>query len=269
MNIKKDIRKELKTRVLVMDGAMGSLIQDYKLTAADYHGQRLKDFPFDQKGNNDILSITHPEIIREIHGKYLEAGADIVETNTFNSQAISLADYHMETLGYELSKAGAECAKRAVLKVQAAQPGRQCFVAGAIGPTNRTASLSPDVNDPGARGVTFAELQDAYHEQALALHRQLGDRLGEANVLQAIGDVQNFRKDMDTTLASYAEALTLYRAVGAIGLADGGHDRPERAEVPLVHQPTVPRHQRHTAGQNRSGCATVELPMVQGDRAFK
>lgn len=165
MNIKKDIRKELKTRVLVMDGAMGSLIQEYKLTQADYHGQRLKDFPFDQKGNNDLLSITHPEIIREIHSKYLEAGADILLTNTFNATRISQADYHTEEFVYELNKVSAEIAKICADKFTSENPAKPRFVAGCLGPTNKTLSLSPDVNDPGYRAVSFDEMKSAYREQ--------------------------------------------------------------------------------------------------------
>ena len=165
MNIKKDIRKELKTRVLVMDGAMGSLLQDYKLTAADYHGQRLKDFPHDQKGNNDILSITHPEIIREIHSKYLEAGADILLTNTFNATRISQADYHTEEFVSEMNKASAEIAKTCADKFTLENLAKPRFVAGCLGPTNKTLSLSPDVNDPGYRAVSFDEMKSAYREQ--------------------------------------------------------------------------------------------------------
>lgn len=165
MNIKKDIRKELKTRVLVMDGAMGSLLQDYKLTAADYHGQRLKDFPHDQKGNNDILSISHPEIIREIHSKYLDAGADILLTNTFNATRISQADYHTEEFVSEMNKASAEIAKTCADKFTSENPTKPRFVAGCLGPTNKTLSLSPDVNDPGYRAVSFDEMKSAYREQ--------------------------------------------------------------------------------------------------------
>jgi len=145
------------------------MIQQRKLDEAAFRGDRFKDWKQDLKGHNDLLNITQPAIIEDIHRQYLEAGADIVETNTFNSQAISLADYHMETLGYELSKAGAECAKRAVLKVQAAQPGRQCFVAGAIGPTTKTSSISTDVNNSAARGTTYEELVAAYSDQVRGL----------------------------------------------------------------------------------------------------
>ncbi|MBN2636452.1 MAG: methionine synthase [Prolixibacteraceae bacterium] len=163
--IKKDIRDELKTRVLVMDGAMGSLIQEYKLTDADYHGLRLKDFSHDQKGNNDILSITNPKIIKEIHTKYLEAGADILLTNTFNANRISQADYGAQELVYEMNKASAILAKETADKFTAQNPEKPRYVAGSLGPTNKTLSLSPDVNDPGYRAVTFDDVKEAYREQ--------------------------------------------------------------------------------------------------------
>ncbi|NWF72531.1 MAG: methionine synthase [Nitrospirae bacterium] len=159
----------LRQRILILDGAMGTMIQQRKLDEAAFRGERFKDWKKDLKGHNDLLNLTQPAIIEDIHRQYLEAGADIVETNTFNSQAISLADYHMETLGYELSKAGAECAKRAVHKVQTAQSGRQCFVAGAIGPTTKTSSISTDVNNSGARGTTFDDLVVAYSNQIRGL----------------------------------------------------------------------------------------------------
>jgi len=145
------------------------MIQQRKLDEAAFRGERFKNWKKDLKGHNDLLNITQPTLIEDIHRQYLEAGADIVETNTFNSQAISLVDYRMETLGYELSKAGAECAKRAVVNVQAAQPGRHCFVAGAIGPTTKTSSISTDVNNPAARGTTYEELISAYSDQVRGL----------------------------------------------------------------------------------------------------
>ncbi|NGZ11603.1 MAG: methionine synthase [Nitrospira sp. LK70] len=159
----------LHERILILDGAMGTMIQQRKLDEAAFRGQQFKDWSKDLKGHNDLLNVTQPAIIEEIHRQYLEAGADIIETNTFNSQAISLADYKMETLGYELSKAGAECAKRAVVAVQQAQSGRRCFVAGAIGPTTKTSSISTDVNSPAARGTTYEELVKAYGEQVQGL----------------------------------------------------------------------------------------------------
>lgn len=163
------IEQLLRDRILILDGAMGTMIQTYKLDEQAFRGQRFKDWTKDLKGNNDLLNITRPDVIEAIHRQYLEAGADIIETNTFNSQAISLADYGMEPLAYELSKAGAECAKRAVATVVEAHPERQCFVAGAIGPTTKTSSISTDVNNPGARGTTYDELVEAYYDQVRGL----------------------------------------------------------------------------------------------------
>src|SRR5438046_8715806 len=137
----------LRERIVFIDGAMGTMVQTYKLDEAAFRGERFKDWKKDLKGLNDLLNITCPEVVEEVHRKYLEAGADIIETNTFNSQSISLADYGMESLAYELSKAGAECARRAADTVMSAQPGRTCFVAGALGPTTRTSSISTDVNN--------------------------------------------------------------------------------------------------------------------------
>ncbi len=159
----------LKQRILILDGAMGTMIQRYKLDEAAFRGERFKNWKKDLKGHNDLLNITRPAVVEEIHRQYLEAGADIVETNTFNSQSISLADYQMESLAYELAKAGAECAKRAVAAVCAKQPNRRCFVAGAIGPTTKTSSISTDVNNPAARGTTYEELVTAYAEQVRGL----------------------------------------------------------------------------------------------------
>ncbi len=159
----------LQQRILVLDGAMGTMIQQKKLDEAAFRGERFKDCTKDQQGHNDLLNLTQPAVIEEIHRQYFEAGADIVETNTFNAQAISLADYQMEALAYELAKAGGECAKRAARDVMAAEPGRSCFVAGAIGPTTKTSSISTDVNNSGARGTTYDELVTAYYEQVRGL----------------------------------------------------------------------------------------------------
>ena len=159
----------LTARILVLDGAMGTMIQQRRLDEAAYRGERFKNWKRDLKGHNDLLNLTQPEIVQDIHRQYLEAGADIVETNTFNSQSISLADYHMESLAYELAKAGADCARRAVAQVCAAQAGRHCFVAGAIGPTTKTSSISTDVNNPAARGTNYDELVSAYSDQVRGL----------------------------------------------------------------------------------------------------
>jgi len=156
----------LRERIVIIDGAMGTMIQQHKLDEAAFRGARLADWRGkDLKGLNDLLNVTQPHVIEGIHREYLEAGADIIETNTFNAQSISLADYGMESLAYELSKAGAECARRAADAVEKAQPGRICFVAGAIGPTTKTSSISTDVNNSGARGTNYDELVTAYSEQ--------------------------------------------------------------------------------------------------------
>ncbi len=159
----------LKERVLVLDGAMGTSIQNYKLSEADYRGDRFQDYPHDLIGNNDLLSLTKPEIIKQIHREFLMAGADLIETNTFNSTSISQADYHLEGLVSEINIASAQLAKEVAAEFTAKDPSKPRFVIGSIGPTNRTASMSPDVNNPGFRSVSFDDLVEAYREQTLAL----------------------------------------------------------------------------------------------------
>ena len=157
----------LQRRILILDGAMGTMIQRYKLDEAAYRGERFQDFPRDVKGNNELLSITRPHVIREIHDQYFAAGADITETNTFGATRVAQADYGMEDLVVEMNLESARLAREAAERH--ATPDKPRFVAGAIGPTPKTASISPDVNDPGARNVTFDELRDTYYEQAKAL----------------------------------------------------------------------------------------------------
>lgn len=161
------IYKELERRILVLDGAMGTMIQRYKLKEDDYRGDRFKELAGQQKGNNDLLSLTQPDIIKAIHGEYLKAGSDIIETNTFNANKISMADYHLEDSVYELNVTSAKLAREAANEYST--PDKPRFVAGSMGPTNKTASMSPDVNDPGYRAVTFDDLADVYKEQALGL----------------------------------------------------------------------------------------------------
>ena len=172
------IKSALASRILVIDGAMGTMIQRYKLEEVDYRGDRFKDWPTDVKGNNDLLSLTRPDIIKEIHGQYLEAGADILETNTFSSTSIAQADYQMQSLAYELNLASAKIARQAiqdfVSRHSSSTEGHgstvnEKWVAGAIGPLNKTLSLSPDVNNPGFRAVTFDEVAGAYYEQVSGL----------------------------------------------------------------------------------------------------
>lgn len=160
-----NIREALTKKILIIDGAMGTMIQRRKLSEADFRGERFKDWPSDLKGNNDLLSITQPQVITEIHKEYLDAGADILETNTFSSTRIAQADYGMEALAYELNVASAKCAREAIK-----QSGKTAWVAGAIGPLNKTLSLSPDVNNPGFRAVTFDEVAAAYTEQIKGLY---------------------------------------------------------------------------------------------------
>ncbi|GGB12432.1 hypothetical protein GCM10011511_40070 [Puia dinghuensis] len=166
---RKKLEEALKERILIIDGAMGTMIQRHKLEEKDYRGERFKDWPSDVKGNNDLLCLTQPAIIEGIHRQYLEAGADIIETNTFNSQAISMADYHMEELAYEINVAAARIARKAAADYTAKDPAKPRFVAGAIGPMSKTLSLSPDVNNPGFRAVTFDEVAAAYYEQVKGL----------------------------------------------------------------------------------------------------
>lgn len=169
MDVRTNIQEQLKKRILIIDGAMGTMIQRHKLEEKDYRGERFKDWPSDVKGNNDLLVLTQPQIIEGIHREYLDAGADIIETNTFNSQRVSLADYHMEDLSYELNVEAARIAKKAAADYTARNPDKPRFVAGAIGPMSKTLSLSPDVNNPGFRSVTFDEVSSAYYEQVKGL----------------------------------------------------------------------------------------------------
>ncbi len=164
-----DIRAEAKKRILLLDGATGSLLQQYKLTEKDFRGERFKQFHRDIQGNNDILCLTRPDIIEAVHRAYLEVGSDIIETNTFNATRISQADYEMESLAYEINLAAASIARRVADEFTKANPKKPRFVAGALGPTNKTLSLSPDVNDPGFRAITFDELVEAYVEQIAGL----------------------------------------------------------------------------------------------------
>ncbi|MGD0260858.1 MAG: methionine synthase [Verrucomicrobiota bacterium] len=169
LNRTRALERLLGERIVILDGAMGTMIQTYKLDEAAFRGERFRDWPQDLKGNNDLLNLTQPQIIQAIHRQYLEAGADIIEANTFNSTTVSLADYKLEKLAYELNVAGARNARAAADAVMAAQPGRVCFVAGALGPTGKTASLSPDVHNPAFRAITFDQLVAAYSEQTRGL----------------------------------------------------------------------------------------------------
>ena len=202
MNAQHILRTELSKRILILDGAMGTMLQRYNFTEADYRGERFKDWEFSLKGNNDLLTLTQPEAISEVHRKYLAAGADIIETNTFSGTTIAMADYHMEELVYELNFESAKIAKKVCQEFTTKNPDKPRFVAGSIGPTNKTASLSPDVNDPGFRAITFDELRIAYKQQAeslldggsdLLLVETIFDTLNAKAALFAIDEIQEER----------------------------------------------------------------------------
>lgn len=159
----------LQERILVLDGAMGTMLQQYNFTESDFRGDRFREWTHPLQGNNDLLSLTQPAAIAEIHRKYFAAGADIVETNTFSSTSVAMADYHMQELVYELNYESARIAKEVAEEFTREEPHKPRFVAGSMGPTNKTASMSPDVNDPGFRAISFEALRKAYHEQASAL----------------------------------------------------------------------------------------------------
>jgi 5-methyltetrahydrofolate--homocysteine methyltransferase len=218
------LKEGVHQRILILDGAMGTMIQRHRLTEADYRGERFKDWPRDLKGNNDLLVLTQADIIRGIHEGYLEAGADILETNTFNAQAISMADYGMEALSFEINVEAAKLARQAADKYTALTPEKPRFVAGAIGPTNRTASLSPDVNNPGFRNVTFDELVAAYSEQT----RGLIEGGADAILIETVFD----------TLNAKAAGFAVHAAFDEMGV-----------ELPLMISGTI----TDLSGRNLSG----------------
>ncbi len=164
-----NIQDILHNRILVLDGAMGTMIQRYELAKTDFHGKRFASHPVDLTGNNDVLNLTRPDVIQEIHRAYLEAGSDIIETNTFNATSVSQADYGMETYVYEMNREGARIAREAADEFSKRTPEKPRFVAGSVGPTSKTLSISPDVTDPGFRAISFDQLKEAYVEQVRGL----------------------------------------------------------------------------------------------------
>jgi 5-methyltetrahydrofolate--homocysteine methyltransferase len=230
-----ELERLLRERIVIIDGAMGTMVQSHHLDEGAFRGERFKTWHKDVKGLNDLLNLTRPILIEEIHRQYLEAGADIIETNTFNAQAISLADYGMESLGYEMSKAGAECARRAADSVMAAHPGRTCFVAGAIGPTTKTSSISTDVNNPAARGATFDEVAAGYYDQA----RGLLDGGADLLLVETIFDTLNAK-------AAFFAILNLFEERGIIPLPFGKKPDLSQCIVPILASVTFIQ-----AGSNR------------------
>jgi 5-methyltetrahydrofolate--homocysteine methyltransferase len=216
-----ELERLLRERIVLLDGAMGTMIQACKLDEAAFRGERFANWHRDLKGLNDLLNLTKPGVIEDIHRQYLEAGADIVETNTFNSQAISLADYGLESLGYELSRAGAECARRAV--DEQIGRGRFCLVAGAIGPTTKTASVSTDVSNPGAQGTTFDELEAAYYDQA----RGVVDGGADLLLVETIFDTLNAK-------AAFHAILRLFEERGIEPLQFGSEPASGKQVIPIL-----------------------------------
>jgi 5-methyltetrahydrofolate--homocysteine methyltransferase len=192
----------LQERIVIIDGAMGSMIQQFKLSEADFRGERFADWHKDLKGNNDLLNITKPEVIIDIHKQYLDAGADIIETNTFSAQKISMADYGMESLSYELNYEAVRCARKAIELHQAENPhSTPKFVAGAVGPMNRTLSLSPDVNNPGFRSMYFDQAAEAYYEQVKAMVEAGADFI----IIETIFDTLNAKAAIYATEQVYED----------------------------------------------------------------
>ncbi|HEY6978619.1 MAG TPA: homocysteine S-methyltransferase family protein [Chitinophagaceae bacterium] len=209
----KTIENCLEERIMIIDGAMGTMIQRYKLTEEDYRGERFKNWHSDVKGNNDLLCITQPQIVEEIHKQYLEAGADIIETNTFNAQRVSLADYNMQELAFEINFTAAQIAKKAADEFTKKDPSKPRFVAGAMGPMNKTLSLSPDVNNPGFRAVTFDEVASAYYEQVKGLVEGGSDVLlvetifDTLNAKAAIYAIKKYFRDTASSKSSNGEGF--------------------------------------------------------------
>jgi 5-methyltetrahydrofolate--homocysteine methyltransferase len=201
MTIVDRLHELLASRILLIDGAMGTMIQRHRLTEADYRGERFRTHPRELKGNSDLLVLTRPDVIGGIHRQYLEAGADIIETNTFSSTAIAQADYGLEALAYELSREGTRLAREAADEWTARTPGKPRFVAGALGPTNRTLSISPDVNDPAFRAVTFDQVRDAYRDQV----RGLIDGGADLLLLETIFDTLNAKAAIAAILEVFEE----------------------------------------------------------------
>ena len=210
------LRDLFSHRVAVLDGAMGSVLQGYELTEADFRGERFAAHPQDLKGNNDLLCLTRPDIIEEVHARYFAAGADIVETNTFSGTTIAQADYSLESVVAELNTAAVACARRAADAAESATPGRRCFVAGAIGPLNRTLSMSPDVNRPEYRAVTWDQVLTAYTEQVRALVAEGVDAL----LVETIFDTLNCKAALFAIDTVFAETGTRLPIMISVTITD-------------------------------------------------
>ncbi len=247
-----------KEKVLILDGAMGTMIQRYNLTESDYRGDRFADWPSPLQGNNDLISLSQPDILKAIHKAYLEAGADLLETNTFNSNAISMADYHMEHLVTELNAEAVKLAKAAIAEYQQETENRPAFVVGSIGPTNRTASISPDVNQPGYRAVSFDDLEQVYFEQALALIQAGADAL----MVETVFDTLNAKAALSAIYRAFqvAQQTIPVMVSGTITDASGRTLSGQTAEAFLISLSHFPLF---SIGFNCALGADQLLPYVQ------
>ncbi len=215
-DVKKTIESLLQQRIMILDGAMGTSIQKYGLSESDYRGERFASHPHDVQGNNDLLCLTKPDVIRAIHAQFLEAGADIIETNTFNSTSIVQADYHLEPIAYDLNVAAARLARQSADEFSDRNPDKRRFVAGAIGPLNKTLSLSPDVNDPAFRAVTFDEVRKAYAEQV----RGLMDGGSDLLLVETIFDTLNAKAALVAIEDVFAEKSTRLPIMISVTITD-------------------------------------------------
>ncbi|MFK7757287.1 MAG: homocysteine S-methyltransferase family protein [Flavobacteriales bacterium] len=238
--------KELaKKKILILDGAMGTMIQRHGLTEDDFRNESLQNHPYDLKGNNDVLSITRPEIIRDIHLEYLNAGADIIETNTFSGTTIAQADYGLEHLVYDINYHGAQRAKEALYEYTRKHPDTPKFVAGAIGPTNKTASLSPDVNDPGFRAISFDQLRDAYYLQVEGLIDGGADIL----IVETIFDTLNAKAAL-IAINDYCEANNAKIPVMISGTITDASGRTLSGQTPLAFLTSLQHFKPFSIGFN-------------------
>src|SRR5918992_184325 len=252
------LENALRSRILILDGAMGTMIQTYNLGEAEYRGERFKDYAHDLKGNNDLLVLTQPGIIREIHEQYLEAGADVIETNTFNSTSIAQADYQLEGFVRELNLEAARLARAAADAFQAKDPNRPRFVAGAVGPTNRTASISPDVNDPGYRNTSFDQLVESYTEAVRALVEGGVDLL----LVETIFDTLNAKAAL-YAIDRYCEEAGVHLPVMISGTITDASGRTLSGQTPEAFWNSV-RHARPlTVGLNCALGAKLMRPYIE------
>ncbi len=248
----------LLQRILILDGAMGTMIQNYNLDEAAYRGKRFKDFAHDVKGNNDLLTLTQPQIIREIHEQYLDAGADILETNTFNSTSVAMADYHMEDLVYELNVEAAKIARSAANAYEAKDPARPRFVAGTLGPTNRTASISPDVNDPGFRNISFDLLVATYTEAV----RGLIDGGADLLMVETIFDTLNAKAAL-FAIDQYFEAHGVKLPIMISGTITDASGRTLSGQTPEAFWNSVRHAKPLTIGLNCALGAQLMRPFIE------